>query len=99
MAELLLDKREIIKKDGKYYFKLNQLQEYTEEGYNNLRDQFNKDINERQIWLDHYQDHLDEGIKRVTQEINNMQLQLEEEIKVRKSALKVWENVTEESNE
>jgi len=77
MVELLVDIRKAVRRDGRIILIAHQEQAYTQEAYNNMLNEWKKELKSKREWLKNYDKHLADGKKTMAEQIEAMRKQLE----------------------
>ena len=97
MPEILKDERKVVKKDnGKFVFILNQEQEYESITRDNMIAAWKKELKEKQVWIDKFDEVLETAKAQTESELNVMKGKIEKDIEYIKEGLKIWTTIIED---
>lgn len=99
MVEMLKDERKIFKKDGKWRMYLTQVQEYPAEAVENFTASFDVDKEEKQEWLNKFEEHKALAIKEATEALEKLKVGMEKDMGFIDEAKDIWQNPTELSDD
>jgi len=97
MPEILKDERKVIRRDGKIIFVLNQEQEYPEEARENMIKEWEKELKEKEQWVEKFDVVLQAAKDMAEHELLGMKDKIEKDMEYIREALKVWSVVIEDN--
>lgn len=97
MPEILKDERKVIRRDGKIIFVLNQEQEYPEEARENMIKEWEKELKEKEQWVEKFDVVLQAAKDMAEHELLGMKDKIEKDMEYIREALKVWSIVIEDN--
>jgi hypothetical protein len=99
MVELTKDERVVYKQeDGQYRMEFVQYQVYTAEARDTILKDFEKQLKDKQDWLDNYEALKQAAVDEAIKQLDIMKQKMEQDLSNCKEGIEIWKNQIKEDN-